>query len=489
MRQWLNISLGPVLAAMGYFFLLWDNADETSARMAAIAIWMAVWWITEAVPLAVTSMLPLFLYPLLNIMGTKAIAPVYMNHVLFLFVGGFIMAFAMEKWDLHRRIALRIILSIGSKPGKIMLGLMVASYALSMWISNTATTMMMIPTTLAVIDKLENLNGGKNNKLGVGLLLGIAYAASIGGTATLVGTPPNLIFLSQFSATFPDAEPISFLQWFLFGFPVSLVFLGVAYLYLKRKFCATLDNDAADQSEHFEEEYRSLGKMTFEERMIAILFATMAVLWFTRGKLEVGSLSFPGWASLFPNPDYFQDGTVAIFMATLLFLIPSKNRKGDLLMEWGSVKRLPYNIILLFGGGFALAKGFMVSGLTDHLALKLEVVGTLPLVALVLAICLFMTFVTEVTSNMATTQLILPILAAIAIGANIDPMLMMIPATFSASFAFMLPVATAPNTIIFGSEKVTIKEMATTGFYLNLAGVVIMTLAMVVYGRWIFGIA
>lgn len=487
----LAILSGPVSALLGYFVMYHVvGADPTVSRMMGVALWMACWWILEAVPLAVTSLLPIFLFPLGKIMGTKEVAPMYMNHVLFLFVGGFIMAFAMEKWNLHKRIALRIILWIGTDVTRILLGLMLASYILSMWISNTATTMMMIPTTLAVIVKVEQMLGGQKSRIGIGMLLGIAYAASIGGTATLVGTPPNLIFLTHYTATFPEGAPISFLQWFSFGFPISLTFLFIAYWVIRKMYAPKQAAIGKTNVALFQQEYDTLGRPTFEEKVVMVLFTVMAILWFTRADLEIGSFTLPGWSNFFFSDyaDYFQDGTVAIFIATLLFIIPSKQHRGEMVMEWESVKKLPYNIILLFGGGFALAKGFTESGLSDWLAGQLDFVGTLPAIITIFVICTFMTFLTEMTSNMATTQLVLPVFAAIAVAADIDPLLLMIPATFSASFAFMLPVATAPNTIIFGSEKVAMKDMIRTGIILNLIGVVLITMGILVLGKLVFNI-
>jgi len=238
----------------------------------------------------------------------------------------------------------------------------------------------------------------------------------------------------------------------------------------------------------FKEEFESIGKMTFEEKVITILFSVMAFLWFFRADLEIGGFIIPGWSNLFSYPEYFQDGTVAVVISTLLFLIPSRQKKNEMIMDWNAVKKLPYGIILLFGGGFALAKGFTESGLTDWLAGQLDFVGKLPIYLTIIVICTFMTFLTEITSNMATTQLVLPIFAAIAIGAGINPLYLMIPVTFSASFAFMLPVATAPNTIIFGSEKVEIKDMVKTGIRLNLIGIVITTIGMIVLGRFVFNL-
>lgn len=487
LTKYIKISAGPVAAALGYLLMANIQSDPLVAKMAGVALWMAVWWIFESVPLPVTSMLPVFLFPLAGIMNTEDVAPLYMNHVLFLFVGGFIIAFAMERWNLHRRIALWIIKTIGSDSGKILLGLMTASYLLSMWISNTATTMMMIPTTLAVISKIEETTA-TNSKVSVGLLLGIAYAASIGGTATLVGTPPNLIFLTHYEATFPGNGTISFLQWFLVGFPLSFIFLWLAYFVLKKMYIPNAASSQLSDMGMFEREYKALGPMRFEEKVVLAVFSVMALLWFFRADLNIGRFTLRGWSNLFSHPEYFKDGTVAVVMATILFLIPSKQQPGQMVMDWKSVAKLPYGIILLFGGGFALAKGFTESGLTDWLANQLEIVGALPMVLTIVVICTFMTFLTEITSNMATTQLVLPVFAAIAIGADINPLYLMIPVTFSASFAFMLPVATAPNTIIFGSEKVTIKDMVRTGFRLNLIGIVITTVVMLLLGRVVFNL-
>lgn len=486
--QLLKIVSGPLVGALLWWLIAYFGADPMVARMAGVAGWMAAWWISEAIPLAVTSLLPVFLFPIMDIMSTKEVAPYYMNEVLMLFVGGFIMAFAMEKWDLHRRIALRIILWVGTEMDRILLGMMLATFLLSMWISNTATTMMMIPTVLAVIYKIRDVSGAQQNHIDKGLLLGVAYAASIGGTATLVGTPPNLIFLAHYTEQFPGRETISFMSWFMVGFPLALLMLGAAYWYLRRVFHTKDIKLQGGQVTVFRDEYKSLGKISYEERVVMVLFTMMALLWFFRSNIDFGIIYIPGWVNLFDNPQYFQDGTVAVLIATLLFLIPSKNKKGEMLMDWKNVQRLPLNVILLFGGGFALAAGVSKSGLDLWMAGGMEGLSTLPIWLMVITVCLFMTFLTEITSNMATTQLVMPIFGAIALGSGIDPLYLMIPATFSASFAFMLPVATAPNTIVFGSEMLTVKDMAKTGFALNLLGVVITSVVMLTLGRWVFGL-
>ncbi len=490
MNQWLKIISGPALGIATWAVFEQVQPEAMVSTMGLVTIWMAVWWITEAVPLAITSLLPVFLFPILGIMSTSDVAPVYMNEVLMLFIGGFILAFAMEKWDLHRRIALRIILLIGTDLKMVLLGLMVATYFLSMWISNTATTMMMVPTTLAVILKLKDLLGDKAKSVGKSFLLGIAYAASIGGMATLIGTPTNMIFVAQFENAFPQMQQVSFLQWFSYGLPLSAIMLGACYGILRLMHKIPKLDNPAESLTIFKREYDELGKLTFEQKMVAIIFSVTALLWFTRAGADFGNFSIPGWSSLpiFKGAGYFQDGTVAVAMASLLFVIPSKNNKGAMLMDWKTVQRLPLSIILLFGGGFALAKGFADSGLAQWLAGEISFMSSMPMWAMIFFICVLATLLSEFASNVATVTLILPILAAIAIGAGMNPLYLMLPATFAASLGFMLPVATAPNTIVFGSEMITAKEMARAGFLLDLAGAVAITVTMLLFGHFLFGI-
>jgi solute carrier family 13 (sodium-dependent dicarboxylate transporter), member 2/3/5 len=490
MNQWIKIISGPALGIATWAIFEAVQPEAMVSAMGLVTIWMAVWWITEAVPLAVTSLLPVFLFPLLGIMSTSAVAPVYMNEVLMLFIGGFILAFAMEKWDLHRRIALRIILLIGTDLKMVLLGLMVATYLLSMWISNTATTMMMVPTTLAVVAKMHDLLGDRARPVAKAFLLGIAYAASIGGLATLIGTPTNMIFVAQFENAFPDMEQVSFLQWFAYGLPLSALMLGACYGILRFMHKIPSLENPAESLGIFKSEYASLGKMTFEQKMVSIVFSLTAVLWFTRAGADFGTFSVLGWSSLpiFKGKEYFQDGTVAVAMASLLFIIPSKSSPKSMLMDWKTVQKLPLSIILLFGGGFALAKGFADSGLANWLAGEISFLSAMPMWAMIFFICVLVTVLSEFASNVATVTLVLPILAAIAIGAGMNPLYLMLPATFAASLGFMLPVATAPNTIVFGSEMITAKEMARAGFLLDLAGAVLITGTMLLFGHFVFGI-
>ncbi|MBL4716684.1 MAG: sodium:dicarboxylate symporter [Bacteroidetes bacterium] len=481
-----SIIAGPLAAILISLFTDLDTNNPAVSKTAAIAVWMAIWWVTEAVPLAVTSLIPIFIFPFLGILGTKEVAPHYMNHLVFLFIGGFIVAFAMEKWNLHKRIALNIITTIGSSPSRILLGFMLASYFLSMWMLNTSTTMILLPTVLAIIFKLKQvMDESHHKKYSTALLLGIAFSSSIGGTATLIGTAPNLVMLQHYSNAFPNNPEISFLKWFSFGFPVSLIFLSITYLIFKQIYCRfSINIDKCTAI--FKKEKEELGGISYEEKVVGIILFVMAILWFTRANIDVGAFKIMGWSNLFPNPKFITDSTVAIFMSSLLFVIPSKQNKGSMVMDWNAVKNLPFGIILLFGGGFALAEGFIQSGLSDWLASSLTSLKGLSPLLVVIIICSFMTFATELTSNTATTQLILPILIVVAHVTDIDPILLMIPATFSASYAFMLPVATPPNAIVFGSEMISIKEMARVGVILNIVGVILMTLAMFTLGKFVF---
>ncbi|MFC2107299.1 SLC13 family permease [Bacteroidota bacterium] len=455
----------------------------------AIAILMAIWWITEAIPLAITSLLPVILFPLLGILDGKTISSTYFNHVIFLFIGGFIIALAMQKWNLHRRIALRIMIFTGTSPARILLGFMFATAFLSMWISNTATAMMMIPIAMSIIEELQHNMGKENMKrFTVGLLLGIAYSASIGGAATLVGTPPNLSFARIFQIYFPQAPEISFASWFVFAIPITILFFAIIWFYLFVLFKPKKGSWKAESSKSLKSQYYDLGKASFEERAVLIAFISAALLWLTRSDILIGSFFIPGWSKIFKSPEFINDGSIAIFISIMLFIIPSKNFKGQKLMDWNTAVKLPWNIVLLFGGGFALATGFKESGLSIWFGTQLSWVADAHPIMIILTIALMMTFLTELTSNTATTEMILPVLAGLSFNIGLNPLLLMIPATLSASMAFMLPVATPPNAIIFGTNKVSMIEMAKTGFVLNIIGAILITLATYYWGSYVFDI-
>jgi sodium-dependent dicarboxylate transporter 2/3/5 len=481
-----GLVLGPVLALLVLLLCNLTPGNPLTTRMTAVALWMAVWWISEAVPLGATALLPVALFPPLGLMAGKTVAPLYVNSIIFLFLGGFLVALAMERWDLHRRIALRIILLVGSGPRRLVLGFMLATAFLSMWISNTATTMMMIPIAMAVIVQADRWHGG-GQRFAPALLLGTAYGASLGGMATLVGTPPNALFVRNLALLFPGAPEISFARWFLYALPLSIVFLLLTWLLLGelfglRKLAAPVGREL------FREEHARLGPLSWSEKVVLSDFVLLAGLWLTREGLTVGSWQLPGWSRLLVHADYVDDGTVAIAVSLLLFLVPARDGSGGRILDWNTARQLPWGIVLLFGGGFALAQGFVDSGLATWLGGLVEGLGGLPTWMMVLAVCLLMTFLTELTSNTATTQMALPILAAVAVAIRVHPLLLMVPATLSASCAFMLPVATPPNAIIFGTGKVRVSQMARAGVLLNLLGAVLITLGIFLLGRAALGI-
>jgi sodium-dependent dicarboxylate transporter 2/3/5 len=484
----LAFGITPIIAILIIVFQ--PLAAATSANnMAAVALLMAVWWITEVVPLAVTALLPVVLFPFLGIMDGKETSSTYYNHIIFLFIGGFIIALALQKWNLHKRIALKILMLTGTSPAKILLGFMLATAFLSMWISNTATTMMMLPILLSVLGNLEELFGKEKLKnYSIGLLLGVAYSSSIGGIATLIGTPPNPIFAQIYEINFPENPEISFSQWMLFALPLSIIMFGIMFSLLYLLFAKGQSRIWKNQlSVNFDNEYRKLGKASYEERLVFIIFITTAVLWMTRSALDIGDFHFVGWASLLPFPKYLNDGTVAVMMSFILFLIPSKQNRGKALMDWEMVKKMPWGIILLFGGGFALASGFKTSGLSLYIGDELQSLQSLHPLIIIFVVSTIMIFLTELTSNSSSTTMILPILATLAVSTHIHPLTLMLPATFAASMAFMLPVATPPNAIVFSSNRLKIKDMARTGLMLNIVGIIVISLWTYFFAPSFFG--
>ena len=467
-------------------------------RLLAVIALMACWWIGEGTAIAVTALLPLILFPLLGIMSSKQVAPNYANHFVFLFLGGFMIALAMEKWNFHKRLALWIIVLIGSGVKRIVLGFMMASAFLSMWISNTATTMMLLPVGMAVVGQVarQSTLNGRNDKfseqqviesMGLVLMLGLAYSASIGGIGTLIGTAPNIVFAGFYKNLYPDNPEISFMEWMTMAIPVVIIFIPIVWVYLC-KFVSPVPLGQIEFSKSngdiIKRELTSLGKITRPEKMVACVFSVTALMWIFRKPLELDSITIPGWSSLFSNPEMLNDSTVAMIMGILLMLIPvhfgegaiDNDKRGQFLLDWKTIEtRMPWGILLLFGGGFALAAGFTKTGLTGWVGDQLTGLSSFPLWAVVLCVCLIITFLTELTSNTATSTIILPVMGAAAVVAGFHPLMLMLPATLSASFAFMLPVATPPNAIVFGSGWVTIPTMSRAGFALNLIGAALIT--------------
>ncbi len=445
--------------------------------MAGIAIWMSVWWFTEAVPLAVTALLPMIFLPALGIAESKLVAQQYTDSIIFLFLGGFMLAFAIEKWDLHRRIAVKILSVVGTKPTSILLGVMLSAYLISNWISNTATCMMLFSAVLALILETEKYIASQKDrdKFAAALLLGLAFAATIGGLATPVGTPPNMYFFKAYKEAFPQNTDLNFLKWAMIGFPLSICFLFLTFFVLsKYYFSKHLKIELSP--DFFKESYRSIGKFGYEEKWVFGIFISCILLWFTRADIDFGSFKYKGWNHLFMMPKYIDDAFVAVCAALLLFIIPSKKHKGQALLEWDDAKKIRYDIILMFGSGFALAYGFEVSGLSVWLAESLKVLQGVHVLFIILGVCCVVTVISEFASNIASIQLAIPVMIALQRNINIDPLVLMIPATFAASLGFILPVATANNTIVFGTKRIDIKDMFKVGLILDVAGIIIITL-------------
>lgn len=473
-RGW-KLALGPALGAV--VLILGSADDPMITRMAAVAVWMAAWWVTEAVPIAVTALLPLVLLPLAGIQGIKDVAPNYGRPTIFLFLGGFILALGLQASGAHRRMALAIVSTVGSKPRRIVLGFMLAASFLSMWISNTASVMVLMPIGMAVLAAVgdRGVSPDAMKRLGVTVMLGIAYAADIGGMATLVGTPPNLSYKEMLVQLFPEAPPPAFAEWMMLGLPISVAFLGVGWITLTRVTFPLPDASLLGGRDVVEGMRADLGKMRRDERMSVLLFGLTAFIWMSRMPIQLGSLRIPGWSEVsFLGGGRIDDAVVAIAMAILLFVIPSTDRPGERLLAWRHMKELPWGMLLLFGGGFALASGFKESGLSEWLGMQLTSLAGQPPWLIMVIVCIVLTLVTELTSNTATTQLVLPILASAAVGIGTDPRYLMIPATLSASCAFMMPVASPTQAIVFGSGWVPIRDMVRAGVWFNVIGVLLV---------------
>lgn len=471
----LKVALGPALA--GLVLLLAPGDEPGIARMAAIAAWMATWWITEAIPIAATSLLPLVLIPFAGISPVADVAANYGRWVIFLFLGGFFLALGLQHSGAHRRMALTIVAAVGSNPRRIVLGFMLASWLLSMWIANTSTAMLMLPIALSVLQTAADRHDGDISALGnfpVVLMLSIAYACNMGGMSTLVGTPPNLAFLRLFHQFFPDAPEITFLKWMMLALPFTATFLVLGWLLLTRVLFKLPTGSILGGHDTVLQLKRELGPRRRDETVAATVFAATALLWVTGASFTFGDTHLPGWRELLGVQDTVNDAVVAVGMALLLFLIPSQDRPGERLLEWRFSNEVPWGLLLLFGGGFALASGFSASGLSQWAGGHFIALQDVSPLLLVVFVCAGLTLLTELTSNIATTEMVLPILAAAAVAVEVDPRALMIPATLSASCAFMMPVATPPAAIVFGSGLVPIRQMIRTGIWFNLLGLILV---------------
>lgn len=460
--------------------------------VAAVTVLMVLFWVTGVIPLEVTALLPLVLFPLLGVLSPVKVAESYGNEVIFLFLGGFIIAMSMQRWGLHRRIALHIIRLVGTSPRRLVLGFMVATAFLSMWISNTATAMMMIPIAVAIIltiipgteQSLENLEG-KDRALARCLILSIPYAASIGGIATIIGTPPNGIFISQLAVIFPDAPTIDFFTWMKFGVPFAAVLLIIAWIWLTMVSYRRMEANLPSAKGLIRKELDKLGPLSTGERWTLIVFALTALAWIFAQTKDIGGFIVPGLDMIFPG---IKDSTIAIFGALLLFLLPVDAKKGIFTMDWEWAVKIPWGILLLFGGGIALSNGFIQSGLAATIVNSLTPLHTLPIAILIFVIALGVSLATEVSSNTAMAAVLMPIMAVMAISVEVNPLFLMMTAAVCASLAFMLPVATPPNAVAYGSGYIEAKDLLRSGWALDVIGVTLWTLFLFTVVMWALGI-
>ncbi len=468
-NQWYQ---GAVLSRVGFwagpliFLFLWlgvrpAGMDQEAIAVMAVTVWISVWWISESVPLPVTSLLPIILFPLLKVSAIGDTTSAYGHPLVFLYIGGFLLAIAIEKTGLHNRIAINIIRSMGVKLHMIILGFMISTAFLSMWISNTATAVMMLPIGLAIIKVAAGSENESTTGFNKALMLAIAYAASIGGVATLIGTPPNLVLAGVIRDMYQTE--ISFLQWFMIGFPLAVVLLLICWFYLTRIGFPLGQQILHGGHEEMNKRHARLGMMSWAEKSVTVVFVTIALAWICRSFLL---------QKLIPGID---DTIIAIAGGIILFLLPAGNGSGKGILVWEDATKLPWGIILLFGGGMALADAFESSGLALWIGGQMTGLSVLGIFLVILLVVAIVNFLTEFTSNLATVTMILPVLAPIAVSAGIHPFMLMVAATMAASCGFMMPAGTPPNAIAFGSGYLRIWDMIRAGFIMNVISILLIT--------------
>jgi sodium-dependent dicarboxylate transporter 2/3/5 len=459
-----GLFLGPALFLLTRYLLDLEGLSDQGNAVLASTLWVATWWITEAMPIAATSLLPIILFPLTGALPLDDTSSSYGHPFIFLYLGGFILALSIEKWNLHKRIALNIIKWIGSDMQKIILGFMIATAFLSMWISNTATAVMMLPIGIAIVKQMKDLKStakDENLIFGKALMLSIAFSASIGGMATLIGSPPNLVFAGVVQEMY--GVEISFLDWFMLGLPISVILLLVSWFYLTKIAFKFTQTEFVEGKAEINRQLKALGKMTYEEKLVLIVFVSTALAWVTRSFL---------FSKILPNLD---DSIIALISGLCLFLFStSSSDKEKKIMHWEDAVKLPWGILLLFGAGLAIAEAFQTSGLATWIAGSMVNLNGFSALIILLVIVAAVNFLTEITSNLATISMLLPVLASAAIVLDIHPFLIMAGATLAASCAFMLPVATPPNAVVFGSNYLKISDMIRVGFFMNLISIAII---------------
>ncbi|MCX7880472.1 MAG: SLC13 family permease [Ignavibacteria bacterium] len=462
-----------------FLFVPIAPSNPIASKMFAVLVLMVLLWLTESLPLAITALLPIILFPVLNIAKATEVAVEYMNSTIFLFLGGFLLAIAIEKTNLHRLISIRLINFLGSSKDGLLLSFTLSTWVLSMFISNTASAIIMLPIVLSIIRQIPtSFSEQESRNLAKALLLTIAYSASVGGTATLIGTPPNLILQKIYQINYPELPQITFFQWLKVAFPLSLILISIQFLLLRLIFLQKLPRNIFPK----ESIIKTSDKLTPNQRITFAIFCLTCFLWIFRSPIEFGFFKIPGWSELLGVSNYIDDSTVAIFSAILLFLLPIRVRgESSKILATGDLSKVPWEIILLMGGGFALANGLNRTGLSDLIAQNLlNLIHPHPLILLII-ICTAVIFFTEFSSNTAVASSFLPIIASISRLLGLSPIKLMVPATISASLAYMFPIATPPNAIVFSSGLISIKEMAKVGFLLNLIGILVISIYF-----WIF---
>jgi len=450
-----------------------EGMSPEARNAGVVALFMAIWWITEAIPVYATAFAPMVLFPLLGVLPAKDTAINYGHDLILMMISGFFIAKAIEAHSLHKRIALLLIKALGTSRARILLSIMIATAFLSMWIANITAALMMLPIGLAIIFKEETL-GNPGSKFGTAIMLGIAYAASIGGTATLIGSPTNLIFTGMMGKIFPEAPSFSFYSWLKIGIPLLIIFLPFTWYYLTRYFKIT--GSIPGNRELIHDELKQLGKMSSGEKRVLWIFIFTTFGWIFREDLVIDTFVIPGWSHLLGLGEYVSDSTVGMFSVMLLFMLPAEKNKR--LLDWKTANQIPWGVGVIVGGGYALAEGFKVTGLATWLGGQLGFISSFHFLIVLFIVVGVVLLFTEMNSNTATANIFLPILASIAVAGSINPLLLMIPATFACSFVFIMPAGTGPNTVIFASNKITVPEMARCGVGMKIGSMVFLPLIL-----------
>ncbi|MGD7044804.1 SLC13 family permease [Jeotgalibacillus proteolyticus] len=460
-RQKIGLFLGPLLFAIFYFIPSITGLGDEPRAVLAVTLWVAAWWITEAMPIPATSLMPIFLLPITGGADQNTAAMAYADPIVFMYMGGFTIALAIQKWNLHRRIAMFILSYVGTGSQRIILGILIATAGLSMWISNAATALMMLPIALALIEEIKEKNffdEASLNRFAKSLLLTVAYAASIGGLATIIGSVPNAVFVAVASNSLD--RTVTFFDWFLFGFPLTLILLAGMYFYMT-KIQFKVENQKDISSDFARNQLKDLGPMSYEEKAVLTVFSVVGFLWMSSGFL--------------PEAYTLSDTSISMIGAVSMFLFPARQEKGGL-MIWEDMKELPWGILLLFGGGLSLAAAFESSNLTEWFGGLLEGLGVLPFIVILIALAAIVLFMTEIMSNTAVSNMLLPVSIGLALAIGVDPYPIMAIVALTASCAFMLPISTPPNAAVFSSDYLTINDMVKAGFWMNILAIFVIVL-------------